>query len=140
MRLASLFLACLCSIAVYASDFADISHADLVSAIAAKSVTIIDVNGTDSWTEGHIPGAIDFNGCKELSACLPTDKSALIVAYCGGPACGAWKHGATAAAALGYTNVKHYSAGISGWKEAHGELEKAKKGCCKKKAAEPKAP
>ena len=46
---------------------------------------------------------------------LPADKNALIVAYCGGPKCGAWKKAAKAAAALGYTNIKHFSGGISGW-------------------------
>jgi rhodanese-related sulfurtransferase len=32
--------------------------------------------------------------------------------------CGACKAGAEAAAQLGYTNVKHFSAGIKGWKAA----------------------
>jgi rhodanese-related sulfurtransferase len=43
------------------------------------------------------------------------NKTTLIVAYCGGPECGAYKAAADAAAALGYTNIKHYSEGISGW-------------------------
>ena len=33
---------------------------------------------------------------------------------------------ANAAKQLGYTNVKHLSAGISGWKEAKAPLEPAK--------------
>ncbi len=98
--------------------FPDISHTDLVSAIQAKNVVVIDVNGTDSFTESHVDGAIDFEAAKaDLASKLPADKGALIVAYCGGPACTAWKQAAKVVADLGYTNVKHYSEGISGWNE-----------------------
>lgn len=98
--------------------FPDISHTDLVSAIEAKKVVVIDVNGSDSYAESHIDGAIDYQATKaDLASKLPADKSTLIVAYCGGPSCGAWKQAAKAVAELGYTNVKHYSAGITGWNE-----------------------
>lgn len=56
---------------------------------------------------------------------LPKDKDALIVAYCGGPRCGAYASAAKAAEKLGYTNVKHLTAGISGWQEAGEKMEKA---------------
>jgi rhodanese-related sulfurtransferase len=101
-----------------AGKFADISHEDLKAAIAAGQVTLIDVNGSKSYAQGHIPGAVDYAAVKDaLASKLPADKDALIVAYCGGPTCGAYKRAAEAAVALGYRNVKHYSAGISGWKE-----------------------
>jgi rhodanese-related sulfurtransferase len=106
-----------------AAKFADISHEELLKAVESKSVTAIDVNGTESWKQGHIPGAIDFEASKDkLAALLPADKGALIVAYCGGPMCKAYKEAAKAAAQLGYTNVKHYSGGISGWKKASAPL------------------
>lgn len=109
---------------VQAGDFPDISMKDLKSAISSKKVFLIDVNGTDSWKEGHIPGAIDFASNKaKLAKLLPKDKSALVVAYCGGPQCGAYAAAAKAAKELGYTNVKHLSAGISGWKEAGEKTE-----------------
>ncbi len=108
-----------------AMAFPDISKADLDHAIAAKEVTLIDCNGTTSYAAGRIPGAMDFAVVgKDLATHLPKDKSALIVSYCGGPTCGAYKEGADAAKALGYTNVKHFSAGISGWKKAGGALDK----------------
>jgi len=62
---------------------------------------------------------------KSPSSFLPT-RRALVVAYCGGPACNAYKAGAQAAADLGYTNVKHLAAGISGWMDA-GKPTEAKK-------------
>jgi rhodanese-related sulfurtransferase len=105
---------------------ADISIKDLKKAIEEKKVTVIDVNGSESFKEGHIPTAIDFEAKSEkLKEVLPKEKDALIVAYCGGPQCGAYKTAAKAAMALGYTNVKHLSAGISGWKQAGEKLEKA---------------
>jgi len=97
----------------------DIALAELKQAVADKSVTLIDCNGSAAYAAGHIPGAINFATSKEdLAAKLPENKAALVVAYCGGPACGAYKAGAAAAAKLGYTNVKHFSGGTKGWKEA----------------------
>lgn len=104
----------------------DISLAELKQAVADKAVTLLDCNGSASYANGHIPGAINFETAKTaLADKLPKEKSALVVAYCGGPKCGAYKAGAEAAAKLGYTNVKHFSGGIKGWKAADEKLETA---------------
>ena len=104
----------------------DISLADLKQAIADKAIVLLDCNGSKSYAKGHIPGALDFEGAKaDLAKLLPKDKAALVVAYCGGPKCMAYKAGAEAATKLGYTNVKHFSGGISGWKEAGETMEAA---------------
>ncbi len=109
----------------FAGEYPDISVAELKKAIADKQVTVLDVNGTAGFQKGHIPGAIDFKGSKgDIASKLPSDKSALVVAYCGGPTCGAYAAGAKAAKELGYTNVKHLSAGISGWMQAGEATEK----------------
>ncbi len=111
---------------IYAAEFPDVGIADLKSAIAAKKVTVIDVNGSKSYKKGHIPTAIDFDAHENnIAAVLPKDKEALIVAYCGGPRCKAYKEAASAAEKLGYKNVKHLSAGIAGWKDAGEKIEKA---------------
>lgn len=108
-----------------AAEYPDISIADLKTAISEKKVTVIDVNGSDSFAAGHVPGAVDFESKSgELAKVLPEDKNALVVAYCGGPQCNAYKQAAKKATELGYTNVKHLSAGISGWKKAGETLEK----------------
>ncbi len=102
----------------------DIDHADLVKAIADKKVVLLDVNGSESFAKGHIPGAIDYAVAKDkLADKLPSDKGALIVAYCGGPQCAAYKQAAAAAVALGYTNVKHLKEGISGWTDSGAKVE-----------------
>jgi rhodanese-related sulfurtransferase/copper chaperone CopZ len=109
-------------------SFPDISIADLKKAIEEKKATVIDVNGSKSFEKGHVPGAHDFASIKaDLATKLPKEKDALIVAYCGGPQCSAYKSAAKAAKELGYTNVKHLSAGISGWTKAGEKTEAAKK-------------
>ena len=106
--------------------YPDVSVKELKAAIEKKQVVVIDANGTDSFKDGHIPGAIDFEATGEkFEKVLPKEKDALIVAYCGGPQCMAYQSAAKKAKALGYTNVKHLSAGISGWKGAGEKVEKA---------------
>ncbi len=127
-KLITLALGLAFSATAFAGEFADITIPELKKAIAEKSVTVIDVNGTESYTAGHIPTAIDFakNG-STLEKSLPSDKAALVVAYCGGPKCGAYQATAKKAKEMGYTNVKHLSAGISGWKDAGEKTETAPK-------------
>ena len=118
--------AALLSLTAQAGEYADISIADLKAAIAAKKVTLVDVNGDDSYKEGHIPGAILFDGKDKLAKALPADKSSLVVAYCGGPSCNAYRSAAKAAESFGYSNVKHLGVGIRGWKAAGEKVEAAK--------------
>ena len=115
----------LSSVAVFAGEFPDISIEELKKAIAEKKVVVIDVNGTKSYKAGHVPTAVDFAEVKDtLADVLPKEKDALVVAYCGSPSCQAYTRAANAAAKLGYTNVKHLSAGISGWLQAKEPTEK----------------
>jgi rhodanese-related sulfurtransferase len=118
------FLVALSS-AAFTSDFSEITHKDLSVAITAKSVIVIDVNGSKSYATGRIPGAIDFEAkTTDLAKALPADKTSLIVVYCGSPECVAWKQAAIAVTDLGYTNVRHYKGGLSGWKEATSPVER----------------
>ena len=115
----------LSTVALFAGEYPDISIAELKKAIAEKKVTVIDVNGTSSYKAGHVPTAVDFVAVKaDLASVLPKEKDALVVAYCGSPQCSAYTAAANAAAKLGYTNVKHLSAGISGWLQAKEPTEK----------------
>jgi rhodanese-related sulfurtransferase len=113
------------NLAVAGDKFPEISTDDLKKAISEKKVTLLDVNGTESWQRGRIPGALNFTAVeKELAAKLPADKNSLIVAYCGNERCQAYRAGAQAAQKLGYTNVKHYAKGIQGWQKAGETTEK----------------
>jgi rhodanese-related sulfurtransferase len=109
----------------YAAEFADVSIKEVKALAEAKKATIIDVNGTESYEKGHVPGALNYHAVKDnLASALPADKDALIIAYCGSPKCKAYKEAAEAAQKLGYKNVKHMSAGIKGWKDAGEKLAK----------------
>ncbi len=111
---------------VVAADFPDVSVKEVKALTETKQAVIIDVNGTESFNEGRVPGALNYEAVKgKLASVLPADKSTPIVAYCGSPKCKAYKQAAEAAAKLGYTNVKHMSAGIKGWKEAGEKVEKS---------------
>jgi len=120
--------AALMTASIYAGEFADISMKDVQAAAAAKSAVILDANGPGSYTtKGHVPTALDFNAIQDnLATSLPKDKSTLIIAYCGNPGCGAYLRAAKAAKELGYTNIKHMSAGIDGWNEAKLPTESGK--------------
>ena len=127
MRPLALLLALLLgsTAAMAAEKFPVIAREDLVQALAAGPVTLIDANGSSSFRSGRLPGAIDYASRKaDLARLLPADKGALIVAYCGSEAGPSWRAAATAATALGYTNVRHFKAGLAGWRQAGGTLER----------------
>ena len=113
---------------VMAGEFPDVSVSEVKALSESKKAVIIDVNGTDSYKKGHVPGALDYAAIKDkLATVLPADKNTPIVAYCGGPKCKAYQAAATAAEKLGYKNIKHMSAGISGWKDAGQKMDKVAK-------------
>lgn len=75
------------------------------------------------YDKGHIPTAIsipdsDFDALKGK---LPRDPANLLVFYCEGFECKLSHQSAAKAIALGYTNVKVFSAGYPAWKKAFGE-------------------
>ena len=114
----------LLAVSVHAAQYPEITIPQLKAAMSSKQVVLLDANGTEKWSKEHIPGAIDFTTAQShLASVLPKDKNALVVAYCGGPKCRAYEAAAKAAAKLGYTNVKHLTAGISGWQDAGEKTE-----------------
>ena len=126
-KLLALLATAAVAVSAYAGEFADVSVTDVKALAEAKSAVILDANGTDSYNKGHVPGALNFAAIKDnLAASLPADKGALIIAYCGNPKCGAYLQAARAAEKLGYTNIKHMSAGIAGWNDAGMKTEAAK--------------
>jgi rhodanese-related sulfurtransferase len=117
----SLFFTC----TLFSNEYPDISVDELQAALKEGKVALIDVNGPKSFSRGHIPTAINFStDSNKLSKLLPKDKNTLIVSYCGGPGCRAYKKGAEAAAKLGYKNIRHLSAGISGWRKSGAKVVK----------------
>jgi hypothetical protein len=86
------------SASVFAGEYPDISVKEVKALVASKKAVFIDVNGSESYAKAHVPGALDFDAIeKDFAKSLP-----------------------------GYKNVKHMSAGISGWTAAGEKTEKAK--------------
>ena len=125
-KLLALIATVILAVNVQAGEYPDVTITDLEKAIKAGKVVVIDVNGAKSFTKrGHIPSAVSFSSKDALAKQLSkVGKDTLVVAYCGGPTCNAYKRGASAAAELGFKNVKHLSAGIAGWLKAGKKLAK----------------
>jgi len=112
---------------IQAAEYPTITISEVKTALAEPAkIVLLDANGTESWQQGHIPGAIDFSANKgDLASVLPKDKDVLIVAYCANPQCPAYRNAANAAKKLGYKNIKHLTAGIMGWRDAGEKMEAA---------------
>ena len=80
------------------------------------------------YDQGHIPGAISIPDMAfdKMTDQLPAEKDKLLVFYCGGFKCKLSHKSAEKALALGYTNVKVYSAGYPEWKATVGAATTAK--------------
>jgi rhodanese-related sulfurtransferase len=98
------------------SQFGEVSRQELSKLVESKTAFVVDVNSAESFKKNHVPTAIHYGSNeKNFIEMLPRDKNTLIVAYCGGPQCTAWQSAAKAACKAGYTQIKHYKGGISGW-------------------------
>ncbi|MBX9394408.1 rhodanese-like domain-containing protein [Streptomyces sp. TRM72054] len=95
---------------------ADVS--DVAAALAADGdagFVVVDSRSTESWDQGHIPGAIHLP-----TALIPEraeqllDKSVPVVTYCWGPGCNGATRAALALAQLGY-QVKEMLGGFEYW-------------------------
>src|SRR5262245_54515101 len=94
------------------SHYAMISKSELKNVADTKKAFIIDVNSKESYDKVHVPGAVHFGSNeKDFASMLPKDKNHLVVAYCGGVKCSAWKKAAEVACNAGYANVQHFKEG-----------------------------
>ena len=97
-------------------NYPDMSKTTLEKVLSEKTATVVDVNSKESFAKSRVPGAVHYGTHKkDLAKVLPKDKKAMIVAYCGGKSCTAWKRAARAACKMGYTNIHHFSEGLRGW-------------------------
>jgi rhodanese-related sulfurtransferase len=90
---------------------------DAVTVALQKGALMIDARGPKSYAKGHIPGAVNgpCNDRVQLQKVLPTDKSRMLIFYCGGPQCSASQKSAAFAFGLGYKQVAEYKAGYPDW-------------------------
>ncbi len=92
--------------------------ADYAIAPIRNDVMIVDSRPyARRYDVGHIPMAVSIPHSKfnEMTDLLPADKDMLLIFYCGGVKCPLSHKSAVSAEALGYTNIKVYSAGMPDW-------------------------
>ncbi|MFE7776946.1 rhodanese-like domain-containing protein [Streptomyces sp. NPDC057445] len=91
---------------------------DVAAALAADGdpgIVVLDSRSTESWDQGHIPGAVHLP-----TALVPEqaerllDRSVPVVTYCWGPGCNGAARAARALAELGY-QVKEMLGGFEYW-------------------------
>ncbi|MFF5551934.1 rhodanese-like domain-containing protein [Streptomyces olivaceoviridis] len=95
---------------------ADVS--DVAAALAAggdPGFVVVDSRSTESWDQGHIPGALHLPTAliPEQAARL-LDRDVPVVTYCWGPGCNGATRAALALAELGY-RVKELLGGFEYW-------------------------
>lgn len=109
------------------SEVPEISREELRQRLRDPSLTIVDVLPAESYAAAHIPGALSIpleligSRAREL---LP-DRAGEIVVYCGKLSCDRSPRAQQQLIALGYSNVRDYSAGLADWIEAGGPTESA---------------
>jgi rhodanese-related sulfurtransferase len=98
------------------AHFGSVTKNELQDLVQKNAVFLVDANSKRSFEKESIPGAIHYGSHEnDLASVLPKDKSTLIVTYCFCEKCTAWAKVAQRACELGYSNIKHFPGGISGW-------------------------
>lgn len=98
---------------VFHTDVSDVAAA--LAAGGDPGFVVLDSRSTESWDQGHVPGAIHLP-----TALIPEqaekllDKSVPVVTYCWSPACNGATRAALALAELGF-QVKEMLGGFEYW-------------------------
>ena len=101
-----------------AASAEEISHDELVAALQAKSVALVDVREPGEYSVGHVAGATNLPLSRFDASELPQGKP--VVLMC--------RSGARSAQALakargaGVSDIRHYRGGVIGWSSAGGKL------------------
>uniref|UniRef100_A0AAU1I5Y1 Rhodanese-like domain-containing protein n=1 Tax=Streptomyces sp. NBC_00180 TaxID=2903632 RepID=A0AAU1I5Y1_9ACTN len=106
---------------VFHADVSDVAAA--LAADADPGFVVLDSRSTESWDQGHIPGAIHLPTALILEqAAQLLDRSVPVVTYCWGPGCNGATRAALALAELGY-QVKEMLGGFEYWAREGFEYE-----------------
>ena len=86
----------------------------------ARNFVLVDTLPSDSFVNGHLPGAINIVSDDILRHApeVLVDKHALIVVYCASAACKRAGLSAERLESLGYTRVHHFVGGKKEWIDA----------------------
>ncbi|MFE0205523.1 rhodanese-like domain-containing protein [Streptomyces sp. NPDC058985] len=95
------------------TDVSDVAAA--TAADGGPGFTLVDCRSTESWDQGHVPGAVHLPTARVAEqAGRLLDPAVPVVTYCWGPACDGATRAALALAELGYP-VKEMRGGFEYW-------------------------
>ncbi len=102
-----------------------ITRDELVAALAAHEVVVVDALPSAYYEQQHLPGALNLvaDDVRPRAEQLLPAKDAAIVTYCSNPACRNSAIAASQLTSLGYTNVRKYADGKQDWVDAGLPLE-----------------
>jgi rhodanese-related sulfurtransferase len=104
----------------------EISFKELAGKVTrGETVFIAEILPEPYYRSGHLPGArhLPLDGFEGKVRSVLPDAHAEVVVYCSGPTCQNSHIAARKLDELGYSNVRVFSGGKAGWKDAGGELE-----------------
>ena len=105
------------SLLAFETDCWDVHASFKAAAPGTPDFVLLDVRSAESFTRGHVPGAVNLPHGKIVEANLaeyPTDT--VFVVYCAGPHCNGADKAALRLARLGRP-VKKMIGGMEGWKD-----------------------
>ncbi|WP_432084490.1 rhodanese-like domain-containing protein [Streptomyces sp. WAC 04229] len=95
------------------TDVSDVAAA--MAAAGGPGFTLVDCRSTESWDQGHVPGAVHLPTARVAEqAGRLLDPALPVVTYCWGPACDGATRAALALAELGHP-VKEMRGGFEYW-------------------------
>jgi rhodanese-related sulfurtransferase len=97
-----------------------ITRDELVAALAAREVVVVDALPASYYEQQHLPGALNLvaDDVRARAEHLLPGKDAAIVTYCSNTACANSHQVAGLLERLGYTDVRVYRDGVQDWVEA----------------------
>jgi rhodanese-related sulfurtransferase len=104
-----------------------ISREDLLRAMSAGTLTLLEALPAAHYAADHLPGAINVPGelTAEDAARIAPDPDRTVVVYCSGPGCSRSTVTAAALSRFGYTDVRVYVGGKADWFAAGLPMERA---------------
>ncbi len=112
--------------AAHAASPTQVEGATTVDAATAKQlfdrgVPFVDVRSANSYSDGHIPGAVHLNwagGFGKTELAKVAKKKREVVIYCSGYRCNRSSYACKKAVSWGYKKVYYFRDGYPGWKAA----------------------
>ena len=105
-----------------------ITRQELLRALDAGNVTLVEALPEEHYAAEHLPGAVNLPAPLSASeaARIAPDLERAIVVYCSGPSCSRSTVAAAAFRALGYLDVRVYPGGKADWFAAGLPMEHAR--------------